>query len=193
MEHTDTTTRSDFLAGQVLIAMPGMLDPRFHRTVIYLCSHSSDGAMGLILNKPADMLSLRDLFERLGIPISGAMGEQPVRFGGPVETGRGFVLHSPDYHVADATLSVDDETSMTATIDILHAMAAGNGPRRASVALGYAGWAPGQLEAEIQRNGWLYGPPDEGLLFDADDATKWDRAMARIGVNPAVLSGGGRA
>jgi putative transcriptional regulator len=187
------TSRSDFLAGQLLIAMPGMQDPRFHRTLVFLCAHSEEGAMGLIVNKPAETLALKDLFERLDIPVSEAIAKEPVRFGGPVETGRGFVLHSADYHAEGATLGVDETTSMTATLDILHAMAAGTGPERAMVALGYAGWAPGQLEAEMQRNGWLYCAPDDGLLFDADNDTKWDRALKKIGVDPALLSAGGSA
>ncbi|WP_285670541.1 YqgE/AlgH family protein [Paralimibaculum aggregatum] len=190
---TGPAVRTDFLAGQLLIAMPGMQDPRFHKTVVYLCAHSDDGAMGLIVNKPAETLALKDLFERLSIPATGEIATERVRFGGPVETGRGFVLHSADYHSENATLKVDDETSMTATLDILHAMAEDQGPERAMVALGYSGWAPGQLEAEIQRNGWLYCAPDEELLFDADNETKWTRAMAKIGVDPALLSTGGRA
>ncbi|MGF1503384.1 MAG: YqgE/AlgH family protein [Paracoccaceae bacterium] len=186
-------TRSDYLKGQMLIAMPGMRDPRFHRTVIFLCAHSDDGALGLIVNKPAESLALKDLFERLEIPISNRLAGEPVRFGGPVETGRGFVLHSADYFSEDATLCVDEATSMTATLDILHAMANDRGPARAIVALGYAGWAPGQLEAEIQRNGWLYCAPDEGLLFGTENDGKWDRALGKIGVDPAMLSIGGSA
>ncbi len=185
--------RSDFLAGQLLIAMPGMQDPRFHKTLVFLCAHSADGAMGLIVNKPAETLALKDLFERLSITAEGPVARQRVRFGGPVETGRGFVLHSSDYRSEEATLVVDEETSMTATLDILHAMAEGRGPRQAMVALGYAGWAPGQLVQEIQMNGWLYCAPDQGLLFDAENESKWERALAKIGVNPALLSAGGSA
>ncbi|MEM9145064.1 MAG: YqgE/AlgH family protein [Pseudomonadota bacterium] len=193
MTVTDPIERTDFLTGQVLIAMPGMQDPRFHRTVIFLCAHSSDGAMGLIVNKPAETLALKDLFERLSIEIESGAAERRVRFGGPVETGRGFVLHSGDYHSEGATLMVDERTSMTATLDILHAMATDSGPTRAMVALGYSGWAPGQLETELQRNDWLYGPPDDALLFDDDNDEKWERAMAKIGVHPSLLSSGGRA
>jgi putative transcriptional regulator len=193
MHDDPETAHQDFLTGQVLIAMPGMQDPRFHRTIIYLCAHSEEGAMGLIVNKPAETLALKDLFERLGIPISERIAGEPVRFGGPVETGRGFVLHSADYHAEGATLTVDERTSMTATLDILHAMAGEDGPARAMVALGYSGWAPGQLEAELRRNGWLHCAPDDGLLFDAANETKWDRALAKIGVNPSLLSAGGRA
>jgi len=188
------STGAEFLDGQVLIAMPGMQDPRFHRSLVYLCAHSADGAMGLIVNKRADDLKLKDLFGRLGIPIGGGIARKPVHYGGPVEMGRGFVLHSSDYHSADATMQVDDATSMTATLDILHAMATDRGPDRAIIALGYAGWAPGQLEAELQANGWLACAADEGLLFGTDEGVKWDQALAKLGVHPAMLSPtGGRA
>ncbi len=198
MDDTESTgsdlTGVDFLDGQILIAMPGMQDPRFHRSLVYLCAHSADGAMGLIVNKRADDLKLKDLFGRLGIPIGGGIARKPVHYGGPVEMGRGFVLHSSDYHSDEATMQVDDGTSMTATLDILHAMATDRGPDRAIIALGYAGWAPGQLEAELQANGWLACPADEGLLFGTDEDSKWDKALAKIGVHPAMLSStGGRA
>ena len=190
-------TGAGFLDGQILIAMPGMQDPRFHRSLVYLCDHSADGAMGLIVNKRADNLKLKDLFGRLGIPIGDGPSElarAPVHYGGPVEMGRGFVLHSSDYHSDDATMQIDDATSMTATLDILHAMATHRGPNRAIIALGYAGWAPGQLEAELQANGWLACPADENLLFGADEDSKWNQALAKLGVHPAMLSPtGGRA
>ena len=193
MDEPQTTT-AEFLDGQILIAMPGMQDPRFHRSLVYLCAHSADGAMGMIVNKRADDLKLKDLFGKLGIPIGGGIAAEPVHYGGPVEMGRGFVLHSSDYHSDDATMQVDDGTSMTATLDILHAMAGDSGPHRAIVALGYAGWAPGQLEAELQANGWLACPADGDLLFGTDEDSKWDRALAKIGVHPAMLSStGGRA
>ena len=188
------STGAEFLDGQILIAMPGMRDPRFHRSVVFLCAHSADGAMGLIVNKRADDLKLKDLYGKLGIPIGNMVARAPVHYGGPVETGRGFVLHSSDYRADDATMQVDDDTSMTATLDILHAMATDTGPDRAIVALGYAGWAPGQLEAELQANGWLACPADGDLLFSPDDVSKWDKALAKIGVHPAMLSPtGGRA
>jgi putative transcriptional regulator len=188
------TGGADFLDGQMLIAMPGMRDPRFHRSLIYLCAHSTDGAMGIIVNKRADDLKLEDLFEKLGIPAGEMVPGTPVHFGGPVETGRGFVLHSSDYRADDSTMKVDDGTSMTATLDILHAMAGNRGPERAIVALGYAGWSPGQLEAELQANGWLACPADQDLLFSPDEDTKWDKALAKLGVHPAMLSAtGGRA
>ena len=188
------STGAEFLDGQILIAMPGMQDPRFHRSLVYLCAHSADGAMGLIVNRCAEDLKLADLFDKLGIPIGGGIGAEPVHYGGPVEMGRGFVLHSSDYHSDDATMQVDEATSMTATLDILHAMATDRGPDRAIIALGYAGWAPGQLEAELQANGWLACPADGDLLFSSDDVSKWNKALAKIGVHPAMLSPtGGRA
>jgi putative transcriptional regulator len=194
MGDTPTQSDGDFLDGQILIAMPGMEDPRFTKTLVYLCAHSSDGAMGLIVNKRADGLKLKDLFGKLGIPIGSVMGKIPVHYGGPVETGRGFVLHSSDFHSEDATLQVDKQTSMTATLDILHAMAMNRGPNKSIVALGYAGWAPGQLEAELRHNGWLACPADESLLFGDDEDAKWDQALAKLGVHPAMLSStGGRA
>lgn len=187
-------TGAEFLDGQLLIAMPGMQDSRFHRSLVYLCAHSADGAMGIIVNKRADNLKLEDLFEKLDIPVGEKIAKAPVHYGGPVETGRGFVLHSSDYGADEATMKVDDGTSMTATLDILHAMASDRGPNRAIVALGYAGWAPGQLEAELQANGWLACPADQDLLFNPDEDTKWDKALAKLGVHPAMLSAtGGRA
>lgn len=197
---TDATDTTDakretpaFLNGQVLIAMPGMRDPRFHKTLIYLCVHSADGAMGLIVNKPAEMLKVGDLYERLDIDRAPGLPEETVHFGGPVETGRGFVLHSSDYHASASTKRVGEDVSMTATLEILHLMASGRGPTRRMVALGYTGWAPGQLEAELQDNGWLICRPDRELLFGAEHGEKWTRAMAKLGIDPRLLSAGGAA
>ena len=184
---------AEFLVGKVLIAMPGMQDPRFAKSLVYLCAHSSDGAMGLIVNKCADTLIWSDLFEKLDIPIGKFNAPRPVHYGGPVETGRGFVLHSSDYHAEDATMSVDDRVSMTATLDILHAIAMGVGPDKAIVALGYAGWAPGQLESELQVNGWLTCDPDGGMLFGDENDEKWDQALAKLGIDPMLLGAGGHA
>lgn len=194
MTESQTPGSDESLGGRILIAMPGMTDPRFRRSLVYLCAHSSEGAMGLIVNRHADDLRLKDLFEKLGIPVGEPMALAPVHYGGPVETGRGFVLHSADYDSGDSTLQVDAEISMTATIDVLQAMADNRGPSRAIVALGYAGWAPGQLEAEMRANGWLACAPDEELLFGGDAEGKWDRALAKIGVHPGMLSSfGGHA
>lgn len=182
------TTEDGGLAGRLLIAMPNIGDPRFDRTVIYLFAHQRSGAMGLIVNRITDEVNFADLLEQLELDVTDDLDETPVRFGGPVEVERGFVLHSPDYHREDATLQVDGEVSMTATVDVLRAMAKGDGPRRALFALGYAGWGPGQLEREIRQNGWLHCEADPEIVFDGADDTKWTRALARIGVDPSLLS-----
>lgn len=183
----------NFLDGQMLIAMPGMEDPRFSRSVVFLCAHSEEGAMGLITNKTLEELHWEDLFRKMQIPIGSVNAPRPICFGGPVETERGFLLHSSDYFSEGATLRVDSETSLTATLEVLQDIAMGRGPERTMLALGYAGWAAGQLESELQMNGWLLCEPDLGLLFGEDNDTKWDRAMAKLGINPALLSSGGHA
>ena len=193
MQDVSESNDATFLDGQMLIAMPGMQDPRFSRSLVYLCAHSSDGAMGLIVNKCAEDLVWKDLFQKLDIPVKSDVGPRPVHYGGPVETGRGFVLHTPDYHSEDATVTVDDGTSMTTTVDILQALAAGDGPGRAIVTLGYAGWAPGQLESELQMNGWLLCNADADLVFGDNNDAKWDQALFKIGVDPALLGAGGHA
>ena len=174
--------QSDFyLAGQLLIAMPGMRDERFAHSVIYMCAHSEEGAMGLVLNQVLESLSFSELLSQLGIEDETPETEIPVHFGGPVEAGRGFVLHTTDFK-QDATLEVDGEIALTATIDILKAMSRGSGPRRHLLALGYAGWGPGQLEFEVERGDWLYAPADEALVFGADQKTKWRRANDKAGL-----------
>lgn len=184
---------SGYLTGQLLIAMPGMGDPRFTRTVIYMCAHSDEGAMGLVVNKELDALSFDELLEQLGIDDTGPHEPLPLHFGGPVETGRGFVLHSSDYN-QEGTLVVGGDIALTATVDVLKAIAEGNGPRKRLLALGYAGWAPGQLESEIQANGWLSVTADSELLFDIDIDSKWNRAIAKLGIDASMLSSeGGRA
>jgi putative transcriptional regulator len=186
--------RSDgYLEGQLLIAMPIMTDKRFARSVIYMCAHSAEGAMGLIVNQRAPHISFSELLKQLSIASGKAddirvdQVDVDVHVGGPVETGRGFVLHSSDYHAAESTLSIDDGVSLTATIDILKAIAGGKGPDRAILALGYAGWRAGQLESEIQANGWLHCPADLDLLFDRNLEQKYDRAMSRIGIDLSHL------
>ncbi len=178
----------------MLIAMPTMSDQRFSRSLIYLCAHSEDGAMGIIVNKRSRSLKFSELLVQLdviseddAVGLSSRVGDVPVLRGGPVERGRGFVLHSPDYHASSATLTIDTDVSLTATVDILRALAAGQGPRRAVLALGYAGWAGGQLEQEIQQNGWLTCAADESLVFDEDHASKYDRALRKLGIDPALL------
>ncbi|MBT0958023.1 YqgE/AlgH family protein [Alphaproteobacteria bacterium KMM 3653] len=176
------------LTGKLLIAMPGMGDPRFERSVIYLCSHSGDGAMGLIVNHPAPGLSLKGLLEQLEIESAKDSGPRPLHYGGPVENGRGFVLHSAEYTANETTMTVDTQFSMSATLDILEDIAAGNGPRRTLLALGYSGWGPMQLENEILSNGWLTTDADPDLVFNVDDTGKWQAALATLGVDPLTLS-----
>ncbi|MEN5083636.1 YqgE/AlgH family protein [Bosea sp. TWI1241] len=185
-----------YLDGQCLIAMPGMSDPRFARSVVYLCAHSEDGAMGIIVNKPAIETRFPELLVQLevipadeAIRLPSQAEKVQVLRGGPVETKRGFVLHSADFFVESATLPVDDGICLTATLDILRAIAAGNGPESAVLALGYAGWGAGQLESEIQSNGWLHCEADHALLFDHGLDTKYARALAKLGIDQAFLSG----
>jgi len=175
------------LAGMLLVAMPGMPDPRFDRSVIFLCAHSSEGAMGIIVNQLAPNVAFETIVEQLGIEPSAEAASIKVHVGGPVESSRGFVLHSADY-VHENTLMIDESFALTATVDVLRAIAGGEGPKQKVFALGYAGWAPGQLDAEIQKNGWLIAPPDEKVVFELDDADKWAGALRKIGVDPSLLS-----
>jgi putative transcriptional regulator len=177
------------LTAQLLIAMPGMGDPRFAHAVVFLCDHSDDGAMGIILNKPIPDLRFAEMLDQLDITLDGPAPDVPICYGGPVERQRGFVLHSAEYsgHQADA-LEVDGRFVMTATMDVMEDIAAGNGPRKALMALGYAGWGPGQLEDEIASNGWLTCAADEALVFDTAMAAKWETALKRLGVHPLALS-----
>lgn len=176
------------LTGRVLIAMPGMADSRFDRSVIFVCAHSSEGAMGLVVNKMADDLKLSELLEQLDIDETRDARQMRIHFGGPVETGRGFVLHDAGYSSSISTLEVNESFSMTATLDILEDMASGNGPRNALVALGYAGWGPGQLESEIVHNGWLMGEASAKLIFGTSNPAKWSAALASLGIDPLALS-----
>jgi putative transcriptional regulator len=189
-----------YLDGQLLIAMPSMTDPRFHRAVIYVCAHSAEGAMGLVINQRAPHITLPKLLEQLEItavgsrPVAIRVGSMAVHVGGPVETSRGFVLHSSDYFAADSTLPINESVCLTATIDILKAIAKGSGPNKAILALGYAGWAPGQLEREIQSNGWLNCPADPEIIFDNELESKYARSLRLLGVDPSRLVGAsGRA
>ncbi|HEY0293060.1 MAG TPA: YqgE/AlgH family protein [Hansschlegelia sp.] len=188
--------RSGYLDGQVLVAMPTLADDRFARTVIYVCAHSAEGAMGIVVNKPAPHISFPDLLVQLDVISAGEEIRLPDRAndiqilrGGPVESGRGFVLHSADFAIEDSTLPIDDGICLTATLDILKAIARGDGPEKALLALGYAGWAPGQLETEIQANGWLNCPADRALVFGDEADTKYERALAKIGIDLGKLSG----
>jgi putative transcriptional regulator len=176
------------LAGKLLIAMPDMADPRFARSVIYLCAHSSDGGMGLIINKPQEQIRFGDLLDQIGVPHGPQTRDIKVHFGGPVENGRGFVLHSADYTSGAGTMRVDECFGMTATLDVLEDIAAGHGPAQSLLALGYAGWGPGQLEQEIRSNGWLVSDPSPDLIFAQSYDRTWQAALAALGVNPLVLS-----
>jgi len=181
------TEGESFLEGKLLIALPGMTDERFAQTVIYMCAHSAKGAMGIVINKPIPGLSFTELMKQLQIETKPSTGDFPILYGGPVETGRGFVLHSGDYDGSDSTLPVSENISLTATLDILRAMADGRGPKQALFALGYAGWAPGQVETEFQSNGWLHCAADPAIVFGTDPQSKWATALSKLGVGPSGL------
>jgi putative transcriptional regulator len=191
-------TRPDRLEGQFLIAMPSMQDPTFARSLVYLCAHSSDGAMGLIINRYAIDITFAGLLGQLDLGIdetgdaadtASRMTDRPIHVGGPVEVNRGFVLHTDEYASDDTTLKVRNGVCLTATVDVLRAIVEGRGPRQTLVALGYAGWSPGQLEAEIQANGWLHVEADNELIFETPAEAKYDQALAKLGIDPARLSG----
>ncbi|MGE3148889.1 MAG: YqgE/AlgH family protein [Pseudorhodoplanes sp.] len=177
-----------YLDGQMLVATPAMSDERFMKSVIYICAHSPEGAMGIIVNRPASNIKFQDLLVKLRvIPAAEAddvARQDAVRVmkGGPVEAERGFVLHSSDFFIENSTLPIDDGVCLTATLDILKAIAKGTGPQNAILALGYAGWAPGQLESEIQDNGWLHCAADSELIFGAAIDQKYDKALKKIGI-----------
>ena len=179
-----------YLSGQLLIAMPGMLDVRFSRSVIYLCNHNEHGAMGLIVNQIMEAVNFSDVLTAMCIEASHVEGGRQVHFGGPVETERGFVLHSTDY-VSDETMQIKGSVSLTATVDILRLVASGAGPKNSLFALGYAGWGPGQLDAEIQGNGWLFGRAETDILFGENNSDKWVLAASRAGIDVTVLSSEG--
>ncbi len=177
-----------YLTGQLLIAMPSMHDARFAQTVIYMCVHSPEGAMGLVVNRLVNELTFPQLLQQLEIETPGLDQEIRIHFGGPVESGRGFVLHSVDY-TQSGTIIVDENVGLTATIDILRDIADGKGPRRSLLALGYAGWGPGQLDNEITQNAWLQVSADDALIFGIDVEGKWQRAITKLGIDPILLSG----
>ncbi|MFC4272248.1 YqgE/AlgH family protein [Sneathiella chungangensis] len=177
-----------YLDGKLLVAMPGMGDPRFKKAVILLCAHSESGAMGILLNRSLDALSFDDLLEQLEIPKSDKTSHINIHFGGPVDTERGFVVHSTDL-LYDTTLVIGDDMALTATIDMLKTIAGGDGPESSFLALGYSGWGPGQLEKEIQENGWLVVDPDLDIVFGPKLDTKWDVAIHKLGIDPTLLSG----
>ena len=184
-----------YLDGQMLIAMPSMSDERFSRSLIYVCAHSNEGAMGIVVNQPASNVTFPELLVQLDVIPAADRIILPTRAetvkvlkGGPVETGRGFVLHSADFFLENSTLPIDEGVCLTATVEILKAIARGDGPASAVLALGYAGWAPGQLENEIQQNGWLHCTADKELIFGADIKSKYDKALNKLGIDLAMLS-----
>ena len=184
---SDISQDGSYVTGQLLIAMPGMRDERFAKSVIYMCAHTEEGAMGLVLNRRLDSLTFAELISQLELDEKHLSRDVPVHFGGPVESGRGFVLHTSDYQ-QDATLEVVNGVALTATVDILKAIAQGKGPQKSLLALGYAGWGPGQLDMEIRANGWLQVPSDSEIIFDIEPDTKWERAIQRLGIDPRMLS-----
>ena len=189
MASVNSTDDDAYLTGQLLLAMPAMRDPRFARAVIYMCAHGEDGAIGLVINRLIGALPCADLLEQLGIAFDpdSSIVLPNVHFGGPVETERGFVLHGTDY-MRDDSMPINDTMALTATVDIVRDIAEGEGPRDIVLALGYAGWGPGQLDGEIQENAWLNVESDAGLVFDPDLDAKWDRAIAKLGIDAALLS-----
>lgn len=191
MPEANETDGETGLSGKLLIAMPAMGDPRFEKTVVYICAHSEEGALGLVVNRRVGNVSRQDLFSQLNIDCPRDEIGGSVHYGGPVETGRGFVLHSSDWRLPEATLDVDRAIAMTATIDVLQAIAAGEGPRLSMIALGYAGWAGGQLEGELRENGWLTCEADEEIVFGVNDDGKWKAALAKLGIDPMRLSASG--
>ncbi len=187
-------TARGYLDGQMLIASPSMSDDRFAKSLVYICAHSPEGAMGIVVNQPASNIKFPDLLVQLNVVPEGDAIQVSTRHddvivlkGGPVETGRGFVLHSADFFIENSTLPIDEGVCLTATIDILKAIATGDGPASAILALGYAGWAPGQLEAEIQSNGWLHCAADSELIF-GEPERKYEKAMRKLGIAPGMLS-----
>lgn len=183
-----------FLTGKLLIAMPGMQDPRFERSVILMCAHTAEGAMGLIVNKPVEGIDFSELLSRYDLPCSAEVPQVPVMFGGPVEISRGFFLHSPDYNDGKDTKNVTADIALSANTDILHAIAEGRGPRKSLLALGYSGWGEGQIESEMLDNGWIHCDADADLVFDTRCDDIWSKAIARLGVDISGLtSQSGRA
>ena len=182
-----TSSPDSYLTGQLLIAMPAMADPRFAQSVIYLCAHTPEGAMGLVLNRPIIKPSFDDLLKQLTIAPMPPVRQIRLCAGGPVENARGFVLHTADW-TGEGSLKVNVDMALTASLDVLKVIAGGGGPRECILALGYAGWGPGQLDQEFQQNAWLSVPADEPILFDHAHDTKWRRALGRLNIDPLLLS-----
>ncbi|MEI9886699.1 MAG: YqgE/AlgH family protein [Rhizomicrobium sp.] len=181
--------REGFLHGKLLIAMPGMPDPRFDKSVIFICSHSEQGAFGLILNKPIDELSFKSLMEKMDIPTTPQTSTRPVLLGGPVDTDSGYILHSNEAaNRPPSTITVTPEIALTLTVDLLRKIAGGRGPDKWLMALGYAGWGPGQIESEMASNGWIHCDADDMLVFDEDFDGKWAKALGKLGASLSGLS-----
>ena len=176
-----------YFTDKLLVAMPTIVDPQFERSVVYVCAHNEDGAMGLVVNKPMPDINFADLLNQLDIDLTSEIVTDQVNFGGPVEAGRGFVLHTADFQ-REGTMVVSNDIALTATLDILKAIASGKGPRRHLLALGYACWDAGQLDDEVRQNGWLHAPPDDDLLFSSELDGKWRRAIGKLGFDPSRLS-----
>ena len=189
MSETDFTR----LNGQFLIALPDMRDPRFEKAVIYVCSHDTSGAMGLIINKSKGPLVLSDMLDQIGIEGPVSVADQPVLDGGPVDIDRGFVLHTADYFKPDTSLRLSETLALSSTKDVLEALISDEAPDQAVLAVGYSGWGPGQLEGEIQQNAWMIVPASEKMIFDTDLESKWSRALGQLGITPEMLSTGGNA
>jgi putative transcriptional regulator len=172
-----------FLTGKLLIAMPYLPDPRFNQSVIYVCGHDETGAMGLVVNKPLYTVTFKELIEQMNLPAHNDMPDFPIHYGGPVEIGRGFVLHTIDY-LTETSVIINGEFALTATLEVLRAMSSGRGPKNTILALGYVGWDEQQLEKEIQENGWIVIEPTPELVFSDDFDDMWRSAMLSIGVDP---------
>ncbi len=184
----DTVGQSDmFYQGKLLLATPGMKDFRFEKAVILVCSHNSEGAMGIIVNKLTKDLNFNDILKQLKIDSKPSIKPHEIFFGGPVEYGRGFVVHSSDYSLPESSIQVETSYNLTANIEIIKDIAEGNGPNNSLLALGYAGWGPGQLEKELLLDSWLICDADNDLIFSSDIEKKWDSAMQKIGVTPSYL------
>jgi putative transcriptional regulator len=182
-----------YLTGQLLIALPQLQDSRFTRAVIFVCGHDEQGAMGLVLNKVIDTLTFDELLKQLNIKVKNKEPHVPIYYGGPVEMGRGFVLHSPDF-LSEMSVKIDDNFALSATLDVIEAIADGKGPKQKILALGYAGWSPGQLEAEILANSWLQVKADPTLVFEVSRPDLWKKTMDKIGIDPELLTlGAGHA
>ena len=180
-------TNAGYLTGQILIAMPAMTDPRFTKSVIYICVHNEEGAMGLVVNKTIDSLAFPELLKQLDIGVHGIIGDRPIYHCGPLDTGRGFILHSLDYQ-QDSTISITEGLGLTVTIDVLSDIAENRGPAQSLLALGYAGWGPNQLDDEIQQNAWLQSSADRELIFNLQNDKKWECAISSIGIDLSLLS-----